>query len=90
MKGVSALQRRPKRADNGHFEPVKNPGDPETKHHEQVKAAPGQPIQPKGNIGLHSAGGRGRTRSVLHRYCRLIGCRREIGLADGPGDDHLA
>jgi hypothetical protein len=43
MERFGALQGRAERADHGDFEPVKNPGDPQSDDDQKVKPAPGKP-----------------------------------------------
>jgi hypothetical protein len=51
MERFGALQGRAERADDGDFEPVKNPGDPQSDDDQKVKPAPGKPIEAKWDIG---------------------------------------
>ena len=50
MEGLFTLQSWTKRTDDRYFEAVKNPGDAEANHDEQMKSAPGKPIEPKGDV----------------------------------------
>ena len=51
MERIGALQGRTERADDGDFEPVKNPGDPQSDDDQKVKPAPGKPIEAKWDVG---------------------------------------
>ena len=51
------------RADDGDFERVKNPGDPQSDDDQKVKPAPGKPIEAKWDVGPD----RGLRRRRLHR-----------------------
>ena len=51
MKRRAVLQCRRDRTGERHFEPVENPGDPERGNHQDVKAAPGQTLEPRRNQG---------------------------------------
>ena len=53
------LERARERARQGHLEPVEDPGDPERQDHEDMKARPGQPVEPPRNVGFDRRG-RGR------------------------------
>src|ERR1700722_17759662 len=63
MEGFGALQGRAERADDGDFEPVKNPGDPQSYDDQKVKPAPGKPIEAKWDVGPD----RGLRTRRLHR-----------------------
>ena len=51
------LQRAGDRAGQRHFEAVEDPGDAERGHHQGVKAAPRQPVEPRRNVGFDDAVG---------------------------------
>ena len=56
--GAAELQHRalPERAGHRagqrHLQPVEDPGDAERRHHQGVKPAPRQPVEPRRNVGL--------------------------------------
>ena len=51
MERLGALQGRPQRADDGDLEPVEDPGDAQPDDDQQMKPAPGQPIEAKRDVG---------------------------------------
>src|ERR1700761_7141600 len=68
MERLGALQRRPERADDRDFKPVKDPRDAQSDHHEQVKATPRQPVKAKRNAGPDH----GQGLQCLHRPKHLL------------------
>lgn len=53
MKGLGTLKGRTYGADDGYFQAVQYPGDPQPDYDKEVKAAPWQPVQPKGYVSAY-------------------------------------
>src|SRR6202046_562090 len=82
MKCLRALESRSQRTYDRDFESIKNPRYPEPEDDEEVKTAPGQPIEPERNIGVNDGG------RFLHlgasKVCRGL---RRLPRAEGPAGE---
>ena len=58
LKDWARLQCACDRAGERHFEPVEYPGDAERYDHKSMESAPGQAIEPRGDIGIDGGGRR--------------------------------
>jgi hypothetical protein len=87
MKCLRALESRSQRTYDRDFESIKNPRYPEPDDDEEVKTAPGQPIEAERNIGVNDGG------RFLHlgasKVCRGLRClpRAEGSSRRGNADE---
>ena len=53
MKHRALFQRARQGAGERHLQPVQDPGDAQRGHDQRVESTPGQPVEPRRNIGVH-------------------------------------
>jgi hypothetical protein len=76
------LQRRPERTDDSDFKPVEYLGDAEPNDDQNVKAAPGQAVEAKWDMGADRRTGLGASR--IQANLEKPQCRDVVGLTDEP------
>ncbi len=91
LQDRAVLERARHRAGERHFQAVENPGDAERGDHQGMEAAPGQPVEPGGNVGIDDRRRR-LTFRIRHEIHAAKGLLRSVAIrtrSKAPGSARM-